>query len=1432
MQQTTTLTLKTKTNCWAQFQHQLSLWSLINNLNEVNKHYSSGNLIEWTTITNRNRISQQQNCKQHIISVQPQQQHSKKTKQRWRHSHKWKTKKRTWNVRTNTCWNIQTRPSEQQSSISALPCRQSRQRQGKGTIRSADCWKWKCEPVSTNTPTRTRNSQMIFNKQRSPQTKQSTQPEPDLMETQPDNSSNLNSASNQIEQVCSEQPSKDQMPPIISLVEKTMHSSPSHRVDEHDTKIIGLSLKKTKGLRNKMDGQLLNIKKPSAPVITIPTMESGKSVWESNYHDNWEADCRRWNCFPLSRGDQNRQLLSVRLQCCSERVSCGWCEASLGKADIKEDLSTKVNTFFIALVTEIKPHQSQKINFDCLLWQKTRENEIKEGNSLWGNGNMVHKSSFLFQQHIFIGGGDFNAEHPLLSSTNLDNGTVRRTKAGKVITDLLKSFENTDSLGNDPSKPTRFGWARREKHSTQLNKMSPKTQLQKIVQKAMMNNTETTNPTVHHVNMPNHSPKTVCVENWNSSTWLDSRHSSTRMSSSYHPKHVIKSLKKSGKRKKVKTKPNKQSSRERETGIESEMWHDDIDDSNSDSNFSDDHHYELEEHKFCDNNTLSQNKKQRAEDRDTIIDFTFVSSIIADKARNTWSTGEHFTSDHASILVRNRAAKWWQPPTWSGRNMWNLKKNKNKMENRKESAETPTSRTHLDRTQRKWLVLRPEYILRIDKNPKPQETTTEQDVHFIEPDQSLLILTRYGISSTTPWHLWHVVWCDQQEVWGHQWKRAWSWSNCKTTSTIIVEAAQKIKVFWKIKPADNSQKQKKKRKLAQWMWKSLAETKALWEKTENLSKNWQTKRETKYQTHKTCTNKGRKGEKVDQSQLLTEICHNNSQMAKWLVNQKLYKQKGSGTNQPEIPEIFSNRQKSKAELISHLKLTLIFHPRPCAKNKTGWIGELKRMSNPPKPLAYNWWSQSKQCTNQPINQTKNNNCSMRNTRRKKKKMSQTSRLQKHKLTCSNNSTRLSVAPGMWGKQQNVGKLMILCRTSSTMMSNTVDTHKSPDASCHSDQNYQTSQPKQPKETLQKGLWLEWQMRKNQKDKSNLSFNIKKLKEKQQNNCDYANKIQSQCIERNQLTTKLRREIVQAKRDSWSTCPSQMGEKRSNNQPILSAKQVWNRFKTINHSSSHNCNGGKRCNLGSPWKSKLLAEQNGKVRGQKTHLQLNWDFKSLWKSKNLWTMCSENPTTSPVMHSKTMFSRRTEKLGIHSLLQIEELHSALNTTGNYSAPGTDSVNYKLIKHSSIDLEHLVNLVNDSLEKKGYFPKQWKWAKIIPIPKNERAHLPKHYRPIHCHPVSQKKLKNDCKKILLWSRNTQEQERFRPKNQLKDNLFVWLQSHTIHWGNTKRCTDYLWCPKSFWLCLSCGLLFKIHQLFGKPLSPQHWRGFAFLLLKRKI
>ena len=149
--------------------------------------------------------------------------------------------------------------------------------------------------------------------------------------------------------------------------------------------------------------------------------------------------------------------------------------------------------------------------------------------------------------------------------------------------------------------------------------------MQKIVLKTMTNNMETTNRTVHRVTCPIITPKqsALITETLQPDLTqgtappechrLTTRSMSSRVSKEWKTKKGQNKTKQAISQKKGKT------------DIESEKLHDEIDESNSDSNFSDDHHCEIEEHKFCDNNTLSQNKKQRTEDRDTIINFTFVS---------------------------------------------------------------------------------------------------------------------------------------------------------------------------------------------------------------------------------------------------------------------------------------------------------------------------------------------------------------------------------------------------------------------------------------------------------------------------------------------------------------------------------------------------------------------------------------------------------------------------------------------------------------------------------------------------------------------------------------------------------------------------------------------------------------------------------------
>ena len=103
-----------------------------------------------------------------------------------------------------------------------------------------------------------------------------------------------------------------------------------------------------------------------------------------------------------------------------------------------------------------------------------------------------------------------------------------------------------------------------------------------------------------------------------------------------------------------------------------------------------------------------------------------------------------------------------------------------------------------------------------------------------------------------------------------------------------------------------------------------------------------------------------------------------------------------------------------------------------------------------------------------------------------------------------------------------------------------------------DQDYQANQPKQPKEMLQKCIWLEWQMRKNQKTESNLSNQINKTQEKTTKQLQLRQRNQTAVLKGTRFT-KPTREIDQAKRDSWSTYFSQMGEKRCKNQLILNAE---------------------------------------------------------------------------------------------------------------------------------------------------------------------------------------------------------------------------------------------------------------------------------------
>ena len=99
-----------------------------------------------------------------------------------------------------------SKPFRTQRSISIIPCPQSQQ-QGKGTKRR---WIVENENVNLFSQTQQQESELTngLQQEEPSQTNESMQLEPELMKTQTDNSSNLNSIPNQIEQMSTEQTTK------------------------------------------------------------------------------------------------------------------------------------------------------------------------------------------------------------------------------------------------------------------------------------------------------------------------------------------------------------------------------------------------------------------------------------------------------------------------------------------------------------------------------------------------------------------------------------------------------------------------------------------------------------------------------------------------------------------------------------------------------------------------------------------------------------------------------------------------------------------------------------------------------------------------------------------------------------------------------------------------------------------------------------------------------------------------------------------------------------------------------------------------------------------------------------------------------------------------------------------------------------------------
>ena len=220
--------------------------------------------------------------------------------------------------------------------------------------------------------------------------------------------------------------------------------------------------------------------------------------------------------------------------------------------------------------------------------------------------------------------------------------------------------------------------------------------------------------------------------------------------------------------------------------------------------------------------------------------------------------------------------------------------------------------------------------------------------------------------------------------------------------------------------------------------------------------------------------------------------------------------------------------------------------------------------------------------------------------------------------------------------------------------------------------------------------------------------------------------------------KARRTIKASKRKSWREYVSKLNSKTS-------TKKTWDMIRKINGKCTSSIKHLKKGNttLESP---KDIAETLAATFAQKSSSQNYSDEFQKFKTTEEKTKLNFNSPNSEYYNK---------------LFSIKELNSALKKSHD-SAPGSDKIHYQFLKHLPLtSLSVLLDLFND-IWQSGEFPKSWREALVIPIPKpGKDASEPSNYRPIALTSCLCKTLERMVNDRLVW---------FLEKN----NLIVDVQS----------------------------------------------------------
>ena len=169
------------------------------------------------------------------------------------------------------------------------------------------------------------------------------------------------------------------------------------------------------------------------------------------------------------------------------------------------------------------------------------------------------------------------------------------------------------------------------------------------------------------------------------------------------------------------------------------------------------------------------------------------------------------------------------------------------------------------------------------------------------------------------------------------------------------------------------------------------------------------------------------------------------------------------------------------------------------------------------------------------------------------------------------------------------------------------------------------------------------------------------------------------------------------------------------------------------------------------------------------------------------------------------------------ITITEFKQKLGMANNTSAPGSDGVTYNLLKQSpDILFIKLLQILNVCLLM-GYFPKQWKDAKVIMVQKPGKDHTnPKSYRPISLLPAISKIFERIiCERLVghLEQNNllNKYQAGYRKGRSTQEHIFR-LAQQVYNGFKTRECTMavFLDCEAAFDAVWTNGLMFKLYQL----------------------